>query len=436
MTTPTSPSPFDLRRFSAGVGLLASLLGVGVGAHLTVLKFKMVYTPCLSPTGGCQLGSMTCGAALESSMSTLLQLPISLWGSAFYLATAVLTASLLVRRDSFQGTAAHVLLLFAGLGVFVSGALAIYTALALPSPCPYCLALYAISGLLLWTALTIRRPPNARTITYRELLRERPAEVVHCVFIGLLVFVIGAGAQSLAYHGLRNRVDAQLGCPAPRDPLPRAGIMFGAKDPAAIVAVFLDMSCSACRREFRMLATAVSAREFPVPVQLWVYHTPRQACDPDAFPQGYRKTHDQARNANACLAARAVECMEKLREGQGLWLIGGLFTLQDQLEPSGPLFTPERIGDRAADRGLDIDPDDSKNILYRCIDTDTAVLDRITAHQRFAEGDGFKVPTVAIYRATDGAPDPDRKPLFADADTPLAVLGVYAAQQAAVEVAR
>lgn len=436
MTTPRSPSPFDLRRFAAGVGLLASLLGVGVGAYLTVLKFKMAYTPCLSPTGGCQVGNLTCGAALESSMSTLLQLPISLWGSAFYLATAVLSASLLIRRDSFQGTAAHVLLLFAGLGICVSAALAAYTMLVLPSPCPYCLALYLISGLLLWTAWTVRRPPNARTIAYRELLRERPAEFVHCMFVAMLVFVCGAGVQSLAYHGLRNRVDAQLGCPAPRDPLPRAGIMFGAKDPAAIVAVFLDMSCSSCRREFRMLATAVSARKFPVPVQLWIYHTPRQACDPEAFPQGYPKTHDQARNANACLAASAVECMEKLREGQGFWLIGGLFTLQDQLDPSTPLFTPERVGDRAADRGLDIDPDDEQNILYHCINTDTAVRDRITAHQRFAEGPGFKVPTVAIYRAINGAPDPERNPLFADAETPLEVLGAYAAQQAAVEVAK
>lgn len=433
MTNLAAPPQFDLRRFSAGVALIASLVGVGVGAYLSVLKFKMVYTPCLSPTGGCQVGNLSCGAALESAASTLLQLPISLWGSAFYLATAVLAGGLLVRRDSFGGVAAHVLLLLAWLGAFVSAALGAYTALVLKSPCPYCLVLYATSGMLLFAALTIRKPPDTRAPSYRETFRDNPAEFVHCVFVALIVLVCGVGSQSLAYHGMRNKVDAQLGCPAPKEPLPRAGIKFGPADPAAIVAVFLDMSCSACRREFRALARAVSGKKFPVPVQLWIYHTPRQACDPRAFPAGYRKTNDQARNADACLAARAVECMEKLREGEGFWLIGGLFTLQDKLDPDVPLFTPEKIGDRAADRGLEIDPDDENNALYRCINTDTAVLDRITAHQRFAEDDKFKIPTVAVYRAVNGIPDLDRNPLFADANTPIEVIYTYAAQQAAVE---
>lgn len=431
MTTPSAS--FDLRRFAAGVGLVTSMLGVGVGAYLTVLKFKMTYTPCLSPTGGCQVGSLSCGAALQSTASTLLDLPLSLWGSAFYLVTAVLCASLLVRRRGFGGTAAHVLLLFAWFGVVVSVALAAYTGLVLTSFCPYCLTLYAISGLLLATAWIARKPPDARAASYRELWREQPADAAHCLFVALLVLVCGTGVQSLTYHGLRNGVDAQVGCPRPSEPPPRSAIKFGARDPAAVVAVFLDMSCSACRREFRTLATAISSDKFPVPVQLWVYHTPRQACDIDAFPGGYRKTMDQARNADACLAARAVECMEKLREGEGFWLIGGLFTLQDTLDADTPLFTAEKIGDRAVDRGLDIDPDDPDNALYRCINSDRAVLERITAHQKFAEDDKFKIPTVAVYRAAGGALDLARRPLFADADTPIEILFNYAAQQAAEE---
>ncbi len=434
MTVPAASPQLDLHRFSAGVGLVASLLGVGIGAHLTVLKFKMIYTPCLSPTGGCQVGGLTCDAALESTLSSLLDLPISLWGSAFYLATAVLTASILIRRDSFGGTAVQILRLFAAFGAAISGLLALYTALVLSSACPYCLSLYGVSALLLGAAWTLRWTSDMPTQRPRALLRERRADVVHCAFVAVLVFVCSAGVQSLGYHGMRLQVDAQYGCPALEDPLPRAAIKFGAQDPAAIIAIFLDMSCSACRREFRALAKAISGQQFSVPVQLWIYHTPRQACDPDAFPGGYRKAHDQARNADACLAARAVECMEKLREGEGFWLIGGLFTLQDLPDSATPMFTPERIGDRAADRGLDIDPDDPHNALYHCIDTDPAVLGRITAHQRFAEDDKFKVPTFAIYRATGGAPDPTRRPLFADADTPIEVVIRYAAQQAAAEV--
>jgi len=425
-------SQFDLRRFAAGVGLVVSLLGSGVGVHLSTLKFKMVYTPCLSPIGGCRVGGLTCGAALESDLSTFLGLPISLWGSAFYLATAVLTASLLLRRESFGGTASEVLLLFAYLGVGISGSLAFYTALVLPSACPFCLALYAISALLLWTAWTVRQPSGNHWRPSFKLFRERPVDWVHCAFVALLVFVCGVGVQSLTYHGFRNRVDAQSGCPAPKESLPESTIKFGSSEPAAIIAVFIDMSCQSCRHEFRTLARAISGRKFTVPIQLWVYHTPRQACDPDAFPGGYAKADPAIRTANPCLAARAVECTEKLRKGQGFWLIGGLFTRQDS--PVTPMFTPESIADLAADRGLKIDPDDPRNALYQCIDNDAAVLARITAHQRFAEGDKFQIPTVAVYRALAGAPDPARSPLFATSDTPIDVLIGYAEKQAAGKV--
>jgi uncharacterized membrane protein len=435
---PHAPSirrEFDLRRFAAAVSVIASVLGVAVGAHLTLLKFKMTYTPCLTTAGGCQFGGLTCGAALGSPASMLLGLPISLWGSAFYLMIAVLAISLFVRRDAFNGVAAHVLLVFAGLGVFISGSLAAYTVFVLPSPCPFCLSLYAISALLLGTSLAILRPPGGtRAPGLREVLRSRLADVVHCLFVALLVFVSAAGIQSMAYHGARGRVDAQTGCPAPRDPLPRAAIKVGAKDPAAILAVFIDMTCSDCRKEFRLLAKALGDGKFREPVQLWIYHTPRHACDTNAFLDGYRRTDDAARTDNACLAARTAECTEKLQEGMGYPMIAGLFALQDDREPDAPLFTAERVGDRAVDVGLDIDPDDAKNPLFVCINADTAVLDRITAHQKFAELNEFKVPTVAVYRAVGGAADPSRRPLFADANTPISALIAYVSQQAAAEV--
>jgi hypothetical protein len=74
---------------------------------------------------------------------------------------------------------------------------------------------------------------------------------------------------------------------------------------------------------------------------------------------------------------------------------------------------------------MDIDPDDKDNQLFQCINNDTGVLARITAHQKFAEGPGYKVPTVAVYRAVDGAPDPSEKPLFGDGDTPLDTIFDY-----------
>ena len=431
---PVSPSApaFDVRRFSAGMGMIVSLVGVGVGVHLTRIKFVLSYTPCLSPYGGCSLGSMSCGAALDPPLSMLLGLPLSVWGSAFYLMTASLAAILVVRRDAFGGAVVSLLQALAAFAALVSAALAFYTVFALPSPCPFCVLLYAVSGLLLWTA-SIARRSNARSGEGSPCGAARCTRMLDAAYVGLMVFVGAAGVQSMAYHGMRGRVDAQVGCAAPES-LPSAGIKVGVADPRVIIAVFLDMSCSVCRGEFKRLGKALIGAEFSAPVQLWIYHTPRQACDPDAFLDGYRKSADQARADNACLAARAVECMEKLQDGQGFALMGGLFALHDAREKDVPLFTAARIGERAVELGMDIDPDDAQNPLFQCIDTDAGVLARITSHQKYVEETEFRVPTVVIYRAIDGAPDLGHKPLFADARTPWDILDRYVAEQAGTEV--
>src|SRR5687767_6103846 len=106
MTTSTQsitnrPAP---SRLGAAFVLLVSLAGFGVSIYLTILKFRMLYTPCLSARGGCNVGGMTCEDALSSSWSMLLGLPISMWSSAFYVVTGVLAAGLL-RRPYFLGGA-------------------------------------------------------------------------------------------------------------------------------------------------------------------------------------------------------------------------------------------------------------------------------------------------------------------------------------------
>ncbi len=415
----------DLRRIGALFCAITSAIGVGVGAYLTSLKFKMSYTPCLTPYGGCQIGNMNCEEALGSEWSLVLGLPISLWGSAFYLGTAVLAMMVLVRRQAFGGTAAHLLLALACLGVLVSAALGAYTFFALKTACPYCLTLYVVSALLLGGAYVTRSPPGERVPSSREVLRRRAADLLDAAFVLAVIFVLALGAQSMTYHGLRNRVDAQDGCPEQVAPLPPTSIKIGPARPKVIIALFIDMTCHVCRKEFRTLATALRDNKFPAPVQLWIYHTPRAACDPSAFPASYPKTDDTARNEGACLAALAAECMEKLQPGQGGELIPGMFALHDDRETDVPIFTTERIGNRAVLLEMDIDPDDKNNQLVKCINSDEEVLARITAHQKFAEGPGYKVPTLAVFRALDGEPAPSQKPLFVQGDTPLETIFEY-----------
>src|SRR5688500_16204494 len=97
MSLPPRPAP---SRLGAAFVLLVSLAGLGVSTYLTVLKFKMLYMPCLSARGGCNVGGMTCEDALSSTWTMLLGLPISVWGAAFYVVTGVLALGLL-RRPNF-----------------------------------------------------------------------------------------------------------------------------------------------------------------------------------------------------------------------------------------------------------------------------------------------------------------------------------------------
>lgn len=416
-------------RIAAGFCLFLSVVGAAINGYLTVLKFRMRYTPCLTDEGSCKIGDMSCSDALSSSWSMMLNLPISVWGTALYVIMALLAAGIVWRKNFLGGVAPDVLLACAIWAVLCTLVLGSYTLLALEAACPFCMTLYAVSVLLLAGAQLARGPSGLRRPrAWLAELRRRVSALGEAVFYAALAFICVAGVQSMTYHGMRNYADSQDGCPEPKLKLPTSSIRAGSDDPKAIVVIFIDMTCHRCQREFRKLGGALNAGEFPEPVQLWIIHTPRQTCDPSAFPAGKAKSDERARNDNACLAARAVECVEKLQPGAGFDYIARLFALHEGRLPDVALFTADRVAEVAAEAELEIDPDDADNALFKCINTDTGVLERITEHQRYAED--FKVPTIAVYRVKNGAPDLDSKPLYADGNTALAGLFSFVSVQA------
>lgn len=411
---------------------MLGLVGASIGAYLTVLKFRIVYTPCLAPSGGCQVGEMRCEDALGAAWSIVGGLPISAWGTAAYACMVVLAIGQLVRRDFLGGCAAGLLWGMALLVALVSLVYAVYAFAILQSPCPFCLSLYVVTLLLLIFAAVVRRTADPREQFGLSIaFRHRRASLIDAGFRLGMLLTIASGVQSLAYHGMRHAVSVRDGCPEQAEPSPVAPIRLGPADAPVILAAYLDMSCSACKRKFKQLAHALRNHQFSRPVQLWIYHAPRHACDPVAFPAGFVRTDDRARDDNACLAARAAECMEKLNPGAGFRLLGGLFALQDDRQAGQPLFTAERVGNRAVDLGMEIDPDDRSNPLFRCIDEDRGVLATITAHQRHAEALNLAVPAIAVHAAKDGQIDPARPPFWIFANTPFAELGMYVELQAA-----
>jgi uncharacterized membrane protein len=416
--------PPGIARFGAAAALALSLCGAGVGVYLTVLKFRMAFTPCASTKGACAIAGMSCEDALQSSWSTLLGLPISLWGSAFYLVVAVVAGGLLLRPDFLRGAARPLLLGLAFFDIAVSAVYGTYAFAILKAPCPYCLSLYVISALLLMCALfAVHGAPRG---LWKRLTTRRQADLLDAVFIASAVFIVGAGLQSVVYQSARRFVDAQTGCAKPSAELPATTIVAGAGDPKVGVALFLDLSCPHCYSEFRNVGLALRSKELDVPTRVLVFHTPRAACDPEEFPAGFPLHHPDAFNGGACLAARAAECVEKLRPGAGFDMMAALFALQQDPDPSGgPLFTPVRVANKAVDIGLEIDPDDPDNELFQCINTDTSALSRITSHQKYAvDQDYKKVPIGYAFPIEAGKPRLDAVNHLTSDITPRAIIKI------------
>lgn len=423
MSSTTSAKSTPLTRLGAASALVLSLAGIGVGAFLTVMKFRMNFTPCVSTKGACAIGNMTCEDALASTWSTLLGLPISLWGSALYFVTAALAAGLLLRPDFLRGVARPALAALAGLSVLASVVYGTYAFAVLAARCPYCLSLYVISGLLLLSSYAVLKDsPKGQ---WRSLTARRQADLLDGLFVACALFIVGVGVQSVGYQAARRFVDAETGCAAPTKAMPSAAITTGPADAKVGIALFLDLTCPHCFNEFRNVGRAVRSKELDIPTRVFVFHTPRAACDTDAFPAGYPKHHADAFNGGACLAAKAAECVEKLRPGSGFEMVAALFALQSDPDPNGgPLFSPVRVGNKATDIGLEIDPDDADNELFNCINTDTAILKRITEHQQYAIEQDYKVPMGYVFPIDDGVPRLDAVNHIQSDYTPRAIINI------------
>ncbi|MEZ4454659.1 MAG: vitamin K epoxide reductase family protein [Nannocystaceae bacterium] len=209
---PSEPSTPASLRVSGAVVVLASLVGLGLGAYLTVLKFMIEFLPCVAEGNTCAITSgMSCDDALHSPWAMLFGLPLSTWATAFYEATATLglrpprpSAPLprrpraprprrprraRRRRHPHHGDDGD-----ADPRVAVPG----------------CFGLYAVSVVLLVAALAaLRAPPSDG---WRGLVARRPASRVDAVFLVLALFIGLVGAEAVAYQITRGRVDSDEGC--------------------------------------------------------------------------------------------------------------------------------------------------------------------------------------------------------------------------------
>lgn len=152
-----------------------ALAGIALTAYLTLTKW-FGETPAF-----CAADS-DCGLVQQSRWSSLLGMPIALWGFLTYALLAHLTWRLRSRPSTWRAA-----LFFAVVGAAVSWYLTVISFFVIEAKCAYCLTSFAIANLLL-ILLLLRRPAHMPEHTWANALPTPVGSAVVLVFVLALHF--------------------------------------------------------------------------------------------------------------------------------------------------------------------------------------------------------------------------------------------------------
>mgnify|MGYP003593133499 CR=1 FL=1 len=380
----TNSSPSLRTRLAALLALVSALAGAGLSAWLTRIKFRRDF---LCDGSGCLGGNapslLSCDQALDSPWSALLGVPWSLWSAAHAVVVAILAVALLRSRSKLARVVPGILLALGSLAVVVSLVLATYAWTHFDHLCRLCVCLYVYSGLVLLAA-TLMRASNMR---WRDLVVDATR------IVALLLSLMSL--QTFLYRLAARHAE----CPGLAPELPSTMLVGPVDTPHAALLIFVDPSCERCR-ELHHLMQQPRLREALSGVEQRVYLVPRALCDERWMPAhefvdayGKELSNDDARNHDACLAARALYCIERLHQGAGMPALSAVFALQES-RAEVPYFTFVALEGALREAGLldgDVGP------LRDCIDGDEVA-------QEIAEAQGYLRDWVQAHRGKLGLP--------------------------------
>ncbi|MGB1016626.1 MAG: vitamin K epoxide reductase family protein, partial [Nannocystaceae bacterium] len=272
----------------------------------------MLYQPCLNAGASCVPGlEVSCEQVLTSNLSMVGGLPLSIYGSGFYLGVVLCTLGMLRNSGFLLHVAGPVLLFASCASAFLSGVLAVYSIFVLDAWCPLCGGLYVVSLMLVGLILLELRSPEF--VKSWEVWRERRAEAI---YLTAVAFIVSVGLASLSWSLATNFVDRNAGCEAPKPKLtfPVAPIVLGSSNPEFTLVVVLDPSCHFCAEEVEVLERLMGEHDITAPqlaIHIHLLPRARSTCIPKEFwpefTSGAAGTHD------ACAATLTTYCVAEQR---------------------------------------------------------------------------------------------------------------------------
>ncbi len=327
--------------------IILAILGIADGLYLVNLKIEDEATGIASSRVCEALSETGCSIALDSAVSSIGPVPLSLIGVATYCIVLVLAVRWWRKSrlphasesSAFEGSAIAAI---ATASVALSFALAGYSAW-LGSWCIFCIGLYGINlGLLALVSFAIPRHPLRGMITTITTVFHYPRAVMANVL--LLVGLIGVGMLLLerrveAFAGDRLTADRarmekalELGTFAVDiDNLPSVG---PANAPLTLIKMS-DFECPYCKKMWTGLETY--RKRYPDGVRVAFMHSPLDAACNPMITRPFHK--------RACAAAIATECAHRQ---------GKFFEMADRLFAQSPAYTDYDLESAALTAGLDI----------------------------------------------------------------------------------
>ncbi len=345
---PPTPSPTTSRRRLELAQALACLAGLAVSAELTRIHVLVHTDPTFHSVCAVSEG-VNCETVAQSPFSVFAGLPVSVWGVLGYLVMGGLALTGVSRRRPHPGWAAGLQLGLTSFAVVTSAVLAAISALRIDSLCLFCMASYALNGLLLALALVRARSEHAPVweLLRRDLaaLRQRPGATGALVAAGLvaltaLELTVPAYWTTAGWHDL-----PQLA----RGTTSEGHHWIGGAGATVTVVEFSDYQCPHCRAAHK--AMRLLAAQHPDRLRLVHRHLPLDhACHPDL---------DRPFHPYACRFAEAAECAGL--QGRFWEMNDALFASQEATRAQD--LDPERL---AVQLGLD------RVAFKRCLDAHTA----------------------------------------------------------------
>lgn len=369
---------FGRETFSALTLALFSVPALVFSVFLTVLKFRAAYRCDGFMQNVCASG---CDVALADSWSMVFGLPISAYGTAYYLVLLMFALALGVWPLRFATPARLPVLALGTAGLVVSLLLAAHAWFGLGTWCIYCTILY-IANVGIFLAARLLNPEGLLR-GLRNGVRRFDLLCGTVCWAVISAFVAGVVVQKRVYahhaaDALRDRLqDTHLSCGEQRlRELPETSFKLSSEgEPEVIVALFFDVACSHCRKEFEFWrGYQREHREF---LQIEFFHfSADSACGPMDSPS--------LQMNQSCNGALALECLGSLVQGDPVEHMARILALQDGPSPYFSVETLQALGEQLG----------AKDLIGCMNERDT--LRRVRQHISFGIHAGLTAPPSAL----------------------------------------